>query len=71
MSIFAVGGNFWIALAPVLALLLVSFFGLKGTLGLMVPGIGMGNLLLFSLTWLSTVPVRDAFIQVGRRRKSP
>ncbi len=70
MSIFAVGGNFGIALGPVLALLLVSFFGLKGTLGLMVPGIGMGIFLLFSLTWL-TVPVRDAFIQGRKETKIP
>lgn len=70
MSIFAVGGNFGIALGPVLALLLVSAFGLKGTLGLMVPGIGMGIFLLVSLPWL-TVPVRNAFVQSRKETKIP
>jgi FSR family fosmidomycin resistance protein-like MFS transporter len=70
MSVFAVGGNFGIALGPILSLLLVSSFGLKGTLGLVVPGLGMGILLFVSLPWL-TVPARDAFVRSRKETKTP
>jgi len=38
MSILPVGGNFGIATGPILALTLVTSFGLKGTLSLILPG---------------------------------
>ncbi|OGP90370.1 MAG: hypothetical protein A2156_00120 [Deltaproteobacteria bacterium RBG_16_48_10] len=69
MSIFAVGGNLGIALGPVFALLLVTSFGLKGTLGMIVPGILMGIILLFSLPWLTT-HVRAASTQTKEDARS-
>jgi len=54
MSIFAVGGNLGIALGPILALTLVTFFGLKGTLGLILPGILIAVILGFNMSMLST-----------------
>ncbi|HSB07857.1 MAG TPA: MFS transporter [Thermodesulfobacteriota bacterium] len=69
MSIFAVGGNFGIALGPVFALTLVTAFGIRGTLGLIVPGIVMGAILLFSLSWLTT-PIHAAFTRTKKEVKS-
>jgi FSR family fosmidomycin resistance protein-like MFS transporter len=43
MSIFAVGGNFGLAIGPIFALTLVTSFGLKGTLGIIVPGVLMAG----------------------------
>jgi FSR family fosmidomycin resistance protein-like MFS transporter len=55
MSIFAVGGNLGIALGPMVAMTLVTSFGLKGTLGLIVPGIFIAVILLiFNSSTLST-----------------
>jgi len=68
MSIFAVGGNFGIALGPVFALTLVTAFGIRGTLGLIVPGILMGVILLFSLSWLTT-PIHAAFTRTKKEVK--
>ena len=73
MSIFAVGGNLGIALGPIWALSLVNSFGLKGTLGMILPGIVMLGILLFSLSWL-THPVHSAFAQMKKdpeRRRFP
>ncbi len=70
MSIFAVGGNFGIALGPVLSLALVTYFGLKGTLGMFLPGLIMAILFLFSLTWLTT-PVYSAFTKSKEEAKKP
>ena len=70
MSLFAVGGNLGIALGPILSLLLVSFFGIRGTLGMILPGILMGGILLLSLSWLTT-PVRMAFSQTRKEKKPP
>jgi FSR family fosmidomycin resistance protein-like MFS transporter len=60
MSIFYVGGNLGISLGPICALTLITYFGLKGTLGMALPGISMGIILLLSISWLTT-PVRTAF----------
>ncbi len=38
MSIFSVGGNIGIGLGPVIAYLLLGYCGLKGTVGLLAPG---------------------------------
>jgi FSR family fosmidomycin resistance protein-like MFS transporter len=59
MSIFTVGGNLGIALGPILSLFLVTAYGLKGTLGLVVPGILMAGVIALSIRWLTT-PVRLA-----------
>ena len=60
MSLFMVGGNFGSALGPIFALFLVSSFGLRGTAGLVVPGIVMGMILMANLSWL-TGPVQTDF----------
>lgn len=70
MSFFAVGGNLGIALGPIWALTLVTTFGLKGTLAMMFPGIVIGIILLFSLSWLTT-PVHSAFTQTKKQVKKP
>jgi FSR family fosmidomycin resistance protein-like MFS transporter len=69
MSIFSVGGNFGIALGPLWALTLVSSFGLRGTLGMIVPGIILGGMLFSSSTWLIS-PMRTALSDT-RREKRP
>jgi len=70
MSVFAVGGNLGIALGPIFVLFLVTSFGLKGTLAMIVPGILMGGILLSSLSWLTT-PVRAAFTRTKEEAQSP
>jgi FSR family fosmidomycin resistance protein-like MFS transporter len=70
MSIFAVGGSLGIALGPVWALTLVTSFGLKGTLGMTVPGILMAVILFLSISWLTT-PVESAFTQAKKETKKP
>jgi FSR family fosmidomycin resistance protein-like MFS transporter len=70
MSIFAVGGSLGIALGPVWALTLVTSFGLKGTLGMIIPGIIIVAILLLSVSWLTT-PMQDAFTQVKGEAKQP
>jgi FSR family fosmidomycin resistance protein-like MFS transporter len=70
MSFFQVGGNLGIALGPILALLLVTSFGLKGTLGMAIPGILIGSVLFFSLSRLTT-PVRAAFTQAQKGVRHP
>jgi MFS transporter, FSR family, fosmidomycin resistance protein len=62
MSLFSVGGNFGVSLGPLLAITLVTHFGLKGTLGLVLPGIVMSLFLFRSIRWL-TSPVLSAFKQ--------
>lgn len=54
MAFFAVGGNLGIALGPILALTLVTYFGIKGTLAMLVPGILIGILLYHHMSMLST-----------------
>lgn len=70
MSIFSVGGNLGIALGPIWAFTLVTSFGLKGTLGMIVPGIILAGILYFSMSWLSA-PVHSAFIQTEKRIAEP
>jgi len=68
MSIFAVGGNFGIAIGPLWALTLVSFFGLRGTLGMIVPGIILGGILLLSSSWLIS-PIQTALSEKKGEKK--
>ena len=69
-SFVMVGGNGGIALGPICAIALVTTYGLKGTLGLMIPGIVMSVILLFSISWL-TGPVRSAFLKRKQEPKQP
>jgi FSR family fosmidomycin resistance protein-like MFS transporter len=70
MSIFAVGGNLGIAIGPMVALTLVTSFGLKGTLGLILPGILIGIILLFNMSMIST-PVESAHKEAKKGVKTP
>jgi FSR family fosmidomycin resistance protein-like MFS transporter len=70
MSIFAVGGNLGIAIGPILALTLVTSFGIKGTLGMIVPGILIAIVLLFNMSMLTT-PVESAHKEAMKEVKTP
>jgi FSR family fosmidomycin resistance protein-like MFS transporter len=70
MSIFAVGGSFGMAVGPMLALTLVTSFGLKGILGLIIPGILIAIVLLFNLPMLFT-PVKLAHKEAKKEVKQP
>ncbi len=70
MSFFAVGGNLGIAVGPISALALVSAFGLKGTLGLLIPGALVALLLFFNIAWLFS-PVESAHKEAKRETKRP
>jgi FSR family fosmidomycin resistance protein-like MFS transporter len=70
MSIFAVGGNLGFALGPIVALSLVTHFGLHGTLGLILPGILIALPLLLNLSEL-TKPVKSAHNEGNQRAKIP
>lgn len=69
-SFVMVGGNAGIALGPILAISLVTSFGLNGTLGLLVPGAVMTAVLFISISWL-TAPSRSAFIQRKEQPRQP
>lgn len=68
MSIFAVGGNLGIALGPIWALLLVTSFGIHGTIGMAGPGILIGAILLSPLATI-TSPVKVAQKEVRKEEK--
>jgi FSR family fosmidomycin resistance protein-like MFS transporter len=71
MSIFAVGGNLGIALGPMVAMTLVTFFGLKGTMGLIIPGILIAVILLiFNSSTLSTT-VESAHKEATKELRKP
>jgi FSR family fosmidomycin resistance protein-like MFS transporter len=70
MSIFAVGGNFGIAIGPLLGLTLVTSFGIKGTLALIVPGIVMAIILLSNMSKLSA-PVEFADREATKEARAP
>lgn len=55
MSFFAVGGNLGIALGPLWAILLVTSFGLKGTLTMILPGLVIFTILFFHLKRISSL----------------
>jgi len=68
MSIFAVGGNLGLALGPIWGLMLVTTFGLKGTLGMVIPGVILFIILIATISWL-TAPVHTAFKQTKTEKK--
>jgi FSR family fosmidomycin resistance protein-like MFS transporter len=70
MSIFAVGGNFGIAVGPILALTLVTSFGLKGTLSIILPGILIAIVLFFNMSTFTT-PVELAHREAKKEVKAP
>ena len=70
MSIFAVGGNFGIAVGPILALTLVTSFGLKGTLSMILPGILIAIILFFNRSTFTT-PVELAHREAKKEVKAP
>ena len=70
MSIFAVGGNFGIAVGPILALTLVTSFGLKGTLSMILPGILIAIILFFNMSTFTT-PVELAHREAKKEVKAP
>src|SRR4030043_564150 len=70
MSIFAVGGNLGIALGPMVAITLVTFFGLKGTMGLIVPGILIAIILLLNMSMLSST-VESAHKEATKELRRP
>ena len=70
MSIFAVGGNMGLAIGPMVALILVSFFGLKGTMWFILPGILIAIILLFNISMLSA-PVESAHQEGKKEVKRP
>jgi len=70
MSLFAVGGNLGIAIGPITALALVNYFGLKGTLGLVIPGVLIAVILFLNLSWLFS-PVKSAHKEAKKEMKTP
>ncbi len=70
MSIFAVGGNLGIAVGPILALTLVTSFGLKGISSLIIPGILIAIVLTFNLSMLSA-PAESAHKERKTGAKTP
>jgi FSR family fosmidomycin resistance protein-like MFS transporter len=70
MSIFAVGGNFGIAIGPILALTLVTSLGMKGTLVMILPGIVMAVILFFNMSML-TAPMKSAHRETAKGGRTP
>jgi FSR family fosmidomycin resistance protein-like MFS transporter len=53
LSFFSVGGNAGLALGPVIVTLLITTFGLPGSLGLLVPGVLVAGVLTMALPRLA------------------
>ena len=70
MSIFAVGGNFGIAAGPILALALVTSFGLRGILSITLLGILIGVFLILNMA-MFTSPVEFAHREAKKEVKTP
>ncbi len=70
MSIFAVGGGLGFAIGPIFVITLITSFGLKGTLGMIVPGILITIILFLNILWL-TNPIHSAFKQAKKEAKTP
>jgi MFS transporter, FSR family, fosmidomycin resistance protein len=70
MSFFQVGGNLGVAVGPILALALVTRFGMKGTIGMVLPGAAMGIILLLFLSQLTT-PVKNAYAEKKKSKAEP
>jgi FSR family fosmidomycin resistance protein-like MFS transporter len=70
MAIFSVGGNLGIAFGPVVAISLVTHFGLLGTMGMILPGILMAAILLLYMPMLSG-PVASAHKESSKGPRIP
>ena len=70
MSIFAVGGNFGIAIGPILAMTLVTSYGQKGTVSFLLPGILIAIILFFNMSTFAT-PVEAARREAKKEIKAP
>jgi len=70
MAIFSVGGNLGIALGPIVAITLVTHFGLPGTLWMILPGILIAAILLFNMSTLSD-PVASAHKESSKGARTP
>jgi FSR family fosmidomycin resistance protein-like MFS transporter len=70
MAIFSVGGNLGIAIGPMIAITLVTYFGLRGTLGMILPGILIAAFLLFNMSMLSD-PVASAHKEASKGPRMP
>ena len=70
MAIFSVGGNLGIAIGPIVAITLVTHYGLRGTLGMILPGILIALILLFNMSTLSA-PVASAHKESSKGAKLP
>ncbi len=70
MAIFSVGGNMGIAIGPMVAITLVTHFGLRGTLGMILPGILIAALLLLNMSMLSA-PVASAHKESSKGPRTP
>ena len=70
MAIFSVGGNLGIAIGPIAAITLVTYFGLPGTLGMILPGTLIAFILLFNMSMLSS-PVASAHKETSKGPNIP
>jgi FSR family fosmidomycin resistance protein-like MFS transporter len=70
MSIFSVGGNLGLAIGPILALTLVTTFGIRGILGMIAPGIAIAIILFLNLPMLTT-PIESAHREAKQEVKKP
>ena len=70
MAIFSVGGNLGIAIGPIVAITLVTNFGLHGTLWMILPGILIAAFLLFNMSMLSA-PVASAHKELSKGPRAP
>jgi FSR family fosmidomycin resistance protein-like MFS transporter len=66
LSLFSIGGNVGIALGPLAVSLLVPRFGLRGTLGLLGPGVLVAGLLATILPTLVAAPVSGSAARPAR-----
>src|SRR4029453_11587111 len=66
VSIFSTGGNIGIALGPPLATVLLTTYGLPGSLGMLVPGVLVAGLLLAVLPSLSAPAPTQARAQATK-----
>ena len=66
VSIFSTGGNIGIALGPPLATVLLTTYGLPGSLGMLVPGVLVAGLLLAVLPSLSAPAPMQARAQATK-----
>jgi len=70
ISLFSVGGNLGMAIGPLWAISLVTFFGMRGTLAMIAPGILIGAILLLPAGWLIPA-IPSASVQRSQEARVP